>query len=187
MAYNPPPHYNLGGPSDPQPPQSVPPAYSPLQPQPYDSGYGPQSPVSGQPAPPPQGIPVQSGYGTQPLLQPPPPAAPRKSALVPLLAVGMAVGLAAAAVSIALWLRSSGDLEDADARLSDRDKQISQLQEDLEAAEAQVSELEGQAAEAEAMQTCIDDLNDYYNTPEGSAEETAALTAIETSCDGLIF
>ncbi|MDA1360025.1 hypothetical protein O1R50_10340 [Glycomyces luteolus] len=187
MAYNPPPHYNLGGPSDPQPPQSVPPSYSPLQPQPYDSGYAPQSPVSAQPGPPPHAIPPQPAYGTQPLLQPPLPAAPRKSPLVPLLAIGMAVGLAAAAVSVALWLRANGDLEDADTRLADRDKEISQLQEDLEAAEAQVSELEGPAGEAEVMQACIDDLNEYYSTPEGSDEEAAALTAIETSCDGLIF
>ncbi|GAA2146626.1 hypothetical protein [Glycomyces algeriensis] len=187
MAYNPPPHYNLGGPSDPQQPQSAPPSYSPLQPQPYDSGYAPQAPVPAQTAPPPQGIPAQPGYGTQTFLQPPPPTAPRKSPAVVLLAIGMVVGLAAAAVSIALWLRATGDLEDAEARLSDRDDQISQLQEDLEAAQAQVADLEGPAAEAEAMQACIDDLNDYYSSAEGSEEETAALDAIDTSCDGYIF
>lgn len=186
MAYNPPPHYNLGGPSDPQQPQSVPPSYSPLQPQQYGSGYAPQSPLS-QPGPPAPGVPSQPSYGTQPLLQPPPPAAPRRSPVVALLATGMAVGLAAAAVSIALWLRASGDLEDVEARVDDRDEQISQLEEDLEAAQAQVSELEGPAADAEVLQACIDDLNDYYASTEGSEEETAALAAIDISCDDLIF
>ncbi|MFG3342218.1 hypothetical protein [Glycomyces sp. NPDC048151] len=183
MAYNPPPHYNLGGPSEPQQPQSAPPSYSPLQPQ-YDAGYAPQSPVS---VPPPTApVPAQPMYGTQPLLQPPPPAAPRKSPIVAVLATVMAVALAGAAVSIALWLSASGDLEDVEARVSDRDEQISQLEEDLEAAQAQVSELEGPAAEAEALQACIDDLNDYYNTEPESEEETAALSAATSTCDGLI-
>ncbi|MEU5153672.1 hypothetical protein [Glycomyces sp. NPDC021274] len=186
MAYNPPPHYNLGGPSDPQQPQSVPPAYSPLQPQPYDSGYAPQSPLPAPTAPPPQSIPAQPGYGTQTFLQPPPPPAPRKSPAVVLLAIGMVVGLAAAAVSVALWLSASGDLDDAEARLSDRDDQISQLEEDLAAAQAQVSELEGPAADAEALQACIDELNAYYLTEAGSAEETEAYTAVESSCGGLL-
>lgn len=186
MAYDPPPHYHLGGPSDPQPPQSVPPSYSPLQPQqPYAEGYGPP-PMSMQPSAPAPGVPAQPGFGTQPLLQPPP-AAPRKSPAVILLAILMSVGLAAAAVSIALWLKASGDLEDVEARVDDRDKQISQLEEDLEAAEAQVAELEGPAAEAESLRACIDDLNEYYNTPEGSDEEAAALEALDVTCDGLIF
>jgi len=191
MAYNPPPHYNLGGPSEPQQPQSVPPAYSPLQQPSYDSGYNsgyaPQPPTTVQPSAPATGIPAQPAYPTQPLLQPPPPTAPRKSPTVAILATVMAIGLAAAAVSIALWLKSSGDLEDVEARVDDRDKEIAQLQEDLEAAESQVAELEGPAAEAEAMQACIDDLNDYYSTPAGSDEEAAALEAIDVSCDGLIF
>ena len=185
MAYNPPPHYNLGGRSDPQQPQSAPPAYSPLQPQQYCPGYAPQAPVTVQPGPPAPGVPAQPSYGTQPLLQPP--GAPKKSPVVAILATVMAVALAGAAVSVALWLSSSGDLEDVEARLDDRDEQISQLEKDLEEAQAQVSELEGPAAEAESMQACIDDLNEYYDTPAGSEEETAALDAIETSCAGLIF
>lgn len=187
MAYNPPPHYNLGGPSDPQPPQSVPPpSYSPLpQQQPYTDGYAPP-PMTVQPSAPAPGVPAQPAFATQPLLQSPP-AAPRKSPAVILLATLMAVGLAAAAVSIALWLKANGDLEDVEARVDDRDKQITQLQEDLEAAEAQVAELEGPAADAEALQACIDDLSEYYDTPEGSEEEAAALDAIDVSCDGLIF
>lgn len=195
MAYNPPPHYNLGGPSDPQQPQSAPPSYSPLQPQPYDTGgypphdpggYAPQAPVTGQPSAP-APVPAQPMYGTQPLLQPPPLAAPRKSPAVPILATLMAIGFAAAIVSIALWLSATGDLDDAEARLSDRDDQISQLEEDLDAAQAQVAELEEPAANAEALQACIDDLREYYSTEAGSAEETAALTAVESSCEGLIF
>lgn len=187
MAYNPPPHYNLGGPSEPQHPQSVPPSYSPLQQPSYDSGYAPQPPLTVQPSAPAPGMPAQPAYPTQPLLQPPPPTAPRKSPVVAILATVMAIGLAAAAVSIALWLKSSGDLEDVEARVDDRDKEIAQLQEDLEAAESQVAELEGPAAEAEEMRACIDDLNDYYSTPAGSDEEAAALEAIDVSCAGLIF
>jgi predicted nucleic acid-binding Zn-ribbon protein len=107
--------------------------------------------------------------------------------VVAILATVMAVGLAAAAVSIALWLKSSGDLEDVEARVDDRDKEIAQLQEDLEAAEAQVAELEGPAAEAETLQECIDALNEYYSTAAGSDEEATALEAIDVACTGLIF
>ncbi len=142
MAYDPPPHYNLGGPSDPQQPQSAPPSYSPQPP--AAPGYAPQSPVSVPPPSPTQAIPAQPMYATQPLLQPPPPMAPRKSPMVPLLAVGMVVGLAGAAVTLALWLSASGDLEDAEALASDRNDQIAQLEEDLEAAQAEVSGLETQ-------------------------------------------
>jgi hypothetical protein len=187
MAYNPPPHYNLGGPSDPQQPQSVPPSYSPLQQPSYNSGYSPQPPIGVQPSAPAPGIPAQPAYATQPLLQPPPPTAPRRSPAVAILATVTAVGLAAAAVSIALWLKSSGDLEDVEARVDDRDKEIAQLQEDLEAAEAQVAELEGPAAEAETLQECIDALNEYYSTAAGSDEEATALEAIDVACNGLIF
>ncbi|HEX2143320.1 MAG TPA: hypothetical protein VHG10_02310 [Glycomyces sp.] len=194
MAYNPPPHYNFGDSSDPQRPQSVPPSYSPQPPpqQPMDAGYGPQQPgmsiYPGQPTQP--GIPAQApGFGTQPVFQPLPPAG-RKSPAVPILAVVMAIGLAGAAVSMALWLRSSGDLEDAETRLGDRDSQISQLEEDLEAAETQVTELEGQAAQAEdaeSMRECLDDLKWYYSTTAESAEEAEAEAALQVSCQGWIW
>jgi hypothetical protein len=185
MAYNPPPHYSLGGPSDPQQPQSVPPAYSPQPPQPVAPGYGPQAP-SQPPPQPTQGIPVQPTYATQ-QFQPLPAPPQQRSPKTALLAIGMVVGLAGAAVMLALWLRTSGDLEDVEARIDDRDDQIQQLEEDLEAAQAQVSELEGSAADAESMQACLDALNEYYNTAAGSAEEATALDALEVECDGWIF
>lgn len=182
MAYNPPPHYSLG-PSDPQQPQSVPPAYSPQPP--IVPGYGPQSPAQ-QPPHPTQGIPVQPMYATQQF--PPLPAPPQqRSPKVAILAIGMVVGLAGAAVMLALWLRTSGDLEDVEARVDDRDQQISQLEEDLEAAQAQVEELEGPAADAESMRACLDALDTYYDTAAGSTEEAAALATVEADCSGWIF
>lgn len=198
MAYDPPPHYNFGGPSDPQRPHSVPPAYSPQPP--ADAAYVPQQPVSSPVPPgPPQGIPTQPMYATQALMQPPPPG-PGKSPMVPLLAVGMVVGLAGAAVGIALWLRAGNDLEDAEAQTADRNEQISQLEEDLEAAqteagdletqvgelETQISELQGAGADAESMQACLDALNTFFDTAPDSAEEDAALIVVETDCAGWI-
>jgi hypothetical protein len=186
MAYNPPPHYSFGEP-DPQQPQSIPPAYSPQPPQqPGGAGYVPQQPgpISVQPA-----QPIQPGYGTQPLLQPPP-SAPRRSPAVPILAIAMVIGLAAAVLGVAMWLRSSGDLDDAEARIDDRDAQIAALEDDLAAAEAQVEELEADAAaveDAEAMRQCLDDLKWYYSTEAESTEEADAEAAVAESCDGWIW
>jgi uncharacterized protein (DUF3084 family) len=118
---------------------------------------------------------------TQPVLQPGPPAQ-RRSPLVPVLAIVAVIAFAGAALSLALWLRASGDLDDADAQLDDRDAEIAQLQEDLDAAETQVSELEVQAADAESMRACLDDLAWFYNTEEGSEEETQAQLALQESC-----
>jgi len=185
MAYNPPPHYSFGEPGDAQRPQSVPPAYSPQPPlqsqppqQPMETGYVPQQvgPVSAYPAPP-----TQPTFATQ-VLQPPPPAGPRRSPLIPILAVAMVIGLAGAALSLALWLRSDGDLGDAQAKLDDREAEIAQLEEDLEAAEAQAGEFEVQAADAESMRACLDDLKWYYDTPAGSDEEAEAELALQDSC-----
>jgi hypothetical protein len=186
MAYNPPPHYSFGEP-DPQRPQSVPPAYSPQQQQQQPgAGYVPQQPgpISVQPA-----MPTQPGFGTQPLLQPPP-GAPRRSPIVPVLAIAMVIGLAAAVLGVAMWLRSSGDLDDAEARIDDRDAQIAALEEDLAAAEAQVEELEADAAaveEAESMRQCLDDLKWYYSTEAESTEEAEAEAAVSESCVGWIW
>jgi hypothetical protein len=192
MTYNPPPHYNLGGPNDPQQPQSVPPSYSPQPP--ADPGYSQQSPAPAPPGPPTQAIPGQPMYATQPLLQPPPPMGPRKSSMVPLLAMGMVVGLAGAAVTLALWLSASSDLEDAEALAADRNDQIAQLEEDLEAAQAeavtletQVSDLEGQLTDFDSMQACIDALKAYQLTAPESEEEAAALIVVQTDCAGWVY
>jgi hypothetical protein len=194
MAYNPPPHYSFGEPEQPQRPQSVPPAYSPQPPQQqsYEAGYLPQQPgpISVQPGMPSQpGVPAQPAYPTQPLLQPP--SAPSgRSPLVPVLAVVAVVGLAGAVLGTTMWLRASGDLEDAETRIDDRDSQVSQLEEDLAAAQAEVEELEGAAGsaeEAESMRACLDDLKWYYGTPEGSDEETEAETAVADSCADWIW
>jgi hypothetical protein len=194
MAYNPPPHYSFGEP-EPQRPQSVPPAYSPQPPQQqsYEAGYLPQQPgpISVQPGMPSQpGVPAQPAYPTQPLLQPPPQSPPGRSPLVPILAVVAVVGLAGAVLGTAMWLRSSGDLDDADARIDDRDAQVNQLEEDLAAAQAQVEELEaaaGSAEEAESMRTCLDDLKWYYDTAPDSTEETEAEAAVAESCADWIW
>ncbi|RRR98624.1 hypothetical protein [Glycomyces terrestris] len=173
MNYNPPQHYSFGDPEPQQPqsgppsygPQSAPPAYSPAPPAP--AGYVPT-----QPAPP---------MPTQPMMAAGPPPQ-RRSPIVPVLAVAAVVGFAGAAVSLALWLRTSGDLEDANAQLDDRDAEVAQLQEDLDAAETQVSELEVEAADAESMRSCLDDLAWYYATEAGSEEETQAELALQESC-----
>ncbi|MCD0442913.1 hypothetical protein LO763_04645 [Glycomyces sp. A-F 0318] len=173
MSYNQPPHYSFGPPEQPQQPQSGPPSYSPQPPPPpQEPGYAPTQPA--------YLAPTQPTYGTQVL--PTPPAAPRRSPLVPVLAVAMAIGLAGAALSLALWLRSSGDLEDAESRLDDRDTEIAQLEEDLGAAQAAADEAEVQAADAESMRACLDDLKEYYATPVGSDEEAAAEAALQDSC-----
>jgi hypothetical protein len=181
MSYNPPPHYNFGQPEQqPQHPQSVPPSYSPQPPPPpQETGYVPQQPG---PAP---AYPPQPSYGTQVLPTPPP--GPKRSPIVPILAAGMAVGLAGAAVSLALWLSASGDLDDAESKLGDRDSEISQLEDDLAAAQAEADENATAAADAESMRTCLDDLKTYYATPVGSEEEAAAETAIQESCADWIF
>jgi hypothetical protein len=182
MSYNPPPHYSFGQPEQqPQPPQSVPPSYSPQPPsQPQQpTGYVPQQPGAGYPAP------QQPTYGTQVLPTPPP--APRRSPLVPVLAVTMVIGLAGAALSLALWLRSSGDLEDAESRLDDRDAAIAQLEEDLGAAEAEADENAALAADAESMRACLDDLKAYYASPIDSEEEAAAELALQESCADWVF
>ncbi|MCC3763090.1 hypothetical protein K3N28_08400 [Glycomyces sp. TRM65418] len=184
MTYNPPPHYNFGEQPEPQRPQSVPPAYSPQPPQqPAGAGYPPQqpTPIPTQPS--------QPGYATQMLPQPPP-SGPRRSPLVPVLAVVMVIGLAGAVLGLAMWLKTSGDLEDAEARLSDRDSQISQLEEDLAAAETQLEGLEAAeaaAAEAESMRACLDDLKWFYSTAPDSTEEAEAETAVAESCDDWIW
>lgn len=189
MAYNPPPHYSFGEshPQQPQQPQSVPPGYSPQpQQQPVEAGYLPQQPgpISAQP-----GMPSQPGFAPQPLLQPPP-TGPRRSPVVPVLAVAMVIGLAGAVLGMVMWLGSSGDLDDAETRIGDRDAQIAQLEEDLEAAQAQAAELEtaeAAAAEAESMRACLDDLKWYYSTAADSAEETEAQDAVTDSCQDWIW
>ncbi|MEU6250755.1 hypothetical protein [Glycomyces sp. NPDC047010] len=184
MTYNPPPHYSFGDAGEPQQPQSAPPGYSQPQsappayspvPQPAPTGYVPTQPM--QPG-------MQPGL-SQPLTQPvlmagPPPQ--RRSPMVPVLAVLTVIGFAGAALSLALWLRTSGDLDDMRTQLDDREGEIAQLQEDLEAAETQVGELEVQAADAESMRACLDDLNLFYATEEGSDEEAQAQLAVQESC-----
>ncbi|SDD06301.1 hypothetical protein [Glycomyces harbinensis] len=183
MSYNQPPHYNFGQPEQPQQPQSVPPSYSsqpPPQP-PMETGYVPQqtSPVQGYPGAP------QPTYGTQVLPTPPP--VPRRSPLIPILAVAMVISLAGAVLSLALWLRSSGDLDDAESKLTDRDDEIAQLQEDVEAAQAEADENATLAADAESMRACLDDLKAYYAAPIGSDEEATAEAALQESCQTWVF
>ncbi|THV26035.1 hypothetical protein [Glycomyces paridis] len=171
MAYNPPPHYSFGDPSDHQPPQSVPPAYSPQPPQ-QPAGYVPQ-----QTSPMYQGPPTN--FAPPPVLRP---TGPRRSPLVPLLSAGMVIGLAAAAVSLALWVSVRGELDDATKLADDRDAELQQVRDDLEAAEAQVEELEVAATDADSMRECLDDLNWFYSTEEDSDEEAEANEALLETC-----
>ncbi|SDK79497.1 hypothetical protein SAMN05216298_1393 [Glycomyces sambucus] len=191
MAYNPPPHYSFGEPVEPQQPPSAPPQYgSPPQSAPPSYMSQPQSaPPSYSPGGAPAGyVPTQPAptQFTQPMLVPGPPPE-RRSPVVPILGVVTVIGFAAAALSLALWLRADGDLSDANAQLDDRDAEIAQLREDLDAAETQVSELEVQAADAESMRACLDDLAWFWATPEGSEEETQAWVAVSDSCATWLF
>ncbi|NUQ89394.1 MAG: hypothetical protein HOQ43_13140 [Glycomyces artemisiae] len=181
MTYNPPPHYSLGD-GEPQQPQSAPPGYS--QPQSAPPAYSPAAQPAAPGYVPTQPVPMQPGLSqplTQPLLAPGPPPQ-RRSAMVPVLAVVAVIGFAGAALSLALWLRTSGDLDDVSAQIEDREAEIAQLQEDLEAAETQVGDLEVQAADAESMRACLDDLNWYYATEAESEEEAQAELALQESC-----
>jgi hypothetical protein len=187
MTYNPPPHYSFGDPGEPQQPQSAPPSYGPQPPQSGPPAYSPASPaapgagyVPAQPAGPQVAPPMM----TQPLMVPP---AQRRSALVPVLAVVAVIGFAGAALSLALWLRASGDLDDANAQVEDRDSDIAELQESLDSAETQVSELEVEAADAASMRSCLEDLAWFYATEAGSEEETQAQLAIQESCSTWLF
>jgi hypothetical protein len=182
MTYSQPPHYSFGDPND------------------HQQSYQPQSP--GAPGPSPQ-PPPQPPTASFPPPQPPgPPSGPLpagpppggRSPAVAVLAIVSALCFVGAALFGILWFQADGKVEDAEELADERASTIEELEDDLEAAEGdleaaegELSDLEPQVEEIEAMQTCLDDLRDYYSTEIGSDEETEALAVVSETCAGYVF
>lgn len=153
------------GPYQPPPgssPQSSPPAVS------APPGAGFQDPAYQQPMTAPQTMqtgtfPGQFGApGAQP--------AKKKNVLTPILAGVCGLLLIATAVFVVLYVNKTKDLTEANAKIDDRDSNISSLEKDVDDLKDKKKDLEDDLAvaedgaeDAEGLQDCLDTIGEYFN------------------------
>ncbi|CAM3172016.1 hypothetical protein STSO111631_04550 [Stackebrandtia soli] len=175
--------------------QPQPQSYEQPQPQSQPQGYESPAVASAPPASAPPMVaaaPVTGPPPQQPLFVGPAPSRPKSSPAVPILAATTALFFVTAAIFVFLFINKSGELTDAEHKITGLSGEIGDLDEQLTTAEGTIESLEGELAIAqgdaeakEQLETCLKATYDFLDEAADASDERVEelIDEANTACE----